>query len=615
MNLERGRARLKATLAPHTRTLIALAVGLGLGGILFRSCQEDHDHEERPEAPSATASIWTCSMHPQIRQPEPGQCPICGMDLIPVPTGEDQLTARRDRATLSPRARVLAKLATVPVRTRAEATSEVRLLGRLEPDETTSRTVSAWTSGRLDRLHINTTGQRVRAGEVIATIYSPEIFAAQQDLLVAANQAKLMAESREPTRATAEAALAAARARLELLGVPKKELARMETMTRPEPNVSIYSPFAGTIIERLASEGAYINTGDALYRIADLGRLWAQLDAYESDLPSLALGQRVRLAVDAAPHEELEGKITFIDPVVDESRRTARARVAVQNRKGLLRPGMFVQAIVAATPARDKESPLVVPASAPLFTGKRAVVYVEHEEGERRSYEPRTVRLGPRLGDTYPVVAGLSAGERVVVRGAFLLDADLQIRGGDSMMTLPDDRQRDQNDEPFTLPSAERAKLEPVLRHYLELQEALAKDALPEAKAAAMKLAKITGALTIKGPPEARAASVELARGLTAHARGIETTGEVTSARGGFEALSEDVFGLLRRFGNPLGEALAFAFCPMAFGNRGAFWIQRGEVIDNPYFGATMRRCGEIRQKLTAGAFLTAPQDNKASLP
>ncbi len=605
--------KLKGFFQRHGGKVGLVLIGVLLGNSVFalRACSpEPHEHAESKttEAPEdSDTTIWTCAMHPQVRQPEPGQCPICGMDLIPVTSDQTKGPSDPNRIVLSDRARKLAELRTTTVRRRAEASADLRLLGRIEPDETTLKTVTAWTGGRIDRLYVNVTGERVHAGQVIATLYSPEVFAAHQDLLVAKRQVGRMAQSPESSRNAAEAALNAARERLRLLGVPDNELARMETEERPTRSVSIRTPFGGTVIERLATEGAYVSTGTPLYRVANLKTLWVQLDAYESDLPKLSVGQQVRIEVQAMPGEVFEGKVTFIDPTLEPQRRTAQVRVEVENQDGRLRPGMFAEATVAAEP-RTGGSPLVVPASAPLFTGRRAIVYVEIKSGDRVAYEPRTVRLGPRLGKFYPVVAGLAEGEQVVTRGAFALDADLQIRGGSSMMSAPDDEDAGTWDAAIELPAAERKKLALVVDAYLAVQEALAADDLEAAKKAAETLSEAAATVKLERPSEAKAAWAEVETTLRKHAAHVAMAGALEGARTGFEALSDEIQVLLGRFGNPTDKALSLAFCPMAAGSEGASWIQKGREIENSYFGESMRTCGEIRQELDPGSYLMQPK-------
>ena len=427
------------TTRPSQRALwialpIVALVAFGLGGWLLGGSRSP-----QPSAPPTAeeeATIWTCSMHPQIRDSEAGQCPICGMDLIPV-EGAATEHDHPERLELSERAKVLARIRTVEARRLGSGRVERRLLGRVDYDERSLRTVTAWIGGRIDRLHVSTTGERVRRGQVIATLYSPEVYSAHQDLIQARQQLERLQEGATPSASrAAEAALDAARDRLRLVGLPEAEIAAMERAAKPSERVRIRTPFGGTVIERLATQGSYVETGSGLYRVADLSTLWVQLDAYESDLPVLKAGQEVRLKVEAAPGEQFTGRVTFVDPIVDPKTRTARVRIEVKNRDRRLRPGMFVEASVQsdARGAPAEEAPLVVPATAPLFTGRRSVVYVEVPDAEQPTYEARVITLGPRMGELYPVLTGLHEGERVVVHGAFAIDADLQIRGGPSMM-------------------------------------------------------------------------------------------------------------------------------------------------------------------------------------
>ena len=493
-------------------------------------------------------------------------------------------------------------------------------MGRIEPNERSLKTVTAWTGGRIDRLHINVTGDRVQAGRVVATLYSPEVFAAHQDLLVAKKQVDRLGSGPPASRQAAKAALDAARQRLRLLGVPSTELTRMQNGERPTRAVSVRSPFTGTIIERLATEGAYVSTGTPLYRVADLRKLWVQLDAYESDLARLSKGQQVRVSVQSLSSQVFEGKITFIDPTIDPQRRTARVRVEVDNGDGRLRPGMFAEAVVVTGPKSSGRSPLVVPATAPLFTGRRAIVYIEvGVQNGRVAYEPRQVRLGPRLGDVYPVVAGLNEGERVVTRGAFTLDADLQIRGGPSMMASVDGDDESVDAPSFEVTEAQRKRLAPVVEAYLAVQSALADDALAPARSAAARMVDAVRRTKLERPQAVLVVWRELAPLLRAHARHVASASTLEGARTAFEPLSEGIVQLLQRFGNPIDRPLRLAFCPMAVGSEGAFWIQQAEEIDNAYFGASMLTCGEVRQEIAPEGYLRPtiepPPTTPASAP
>jgi Cu(I)/Ag(I) efflux system membrane fusion protein len=482
----------------------------------------------------------------------------------------------------------------------------VRLLGRIAPDEETLKNITAWIGGRIDRLYVNTTGQRVHAGQKVASLYSPEVYSAHQDLITAAAQVQRLQDGSESARRAAEAALSAARQRLSLLGVPGDEVARMQKQEKPTISISIHSPFSGTVMQRFATEGSYVTTGARLYSVADLASLWIELDAYEKDLPLLSVGQNVDVAVEAYPGETFVGRVTFIEPTLDQHLRTSKVRVQLDNKDRRLRPGMFGQAVVASEQGLDT-APLVIPASAPLFTGRRSIVYVEVPGQEGLVYDARTVRLGPRLGDSYPVVAGLTEGERVVVRGAFALDADLQIKGGRSMMMSPDDSESGTWDE---LIHVSRSKLRPLretMEQYLAIQKALSADDLPAAKQGATELRASLSAVDLKQPVEVAQAWDHVQGMLSGGAQHIAQADSIEQARKGFEHLSGAVIMLLRTFGNPMDRSLTLAHCPMARGSEGANWVQEGTQIENSYFGEAMRTCGDIQAHIEPGGHLAPP--------
>ena len=452
--------------------IVGLAVGWGLGG-------SDAPSTHAPAAVAEQGETWTCSMHPQIRQPGPGQCPICGMDLIPVAAPEvgDTLAPRQLR--LSPAAQELASIQTAPVERRF-APVETRMVGKIAVDETQVRSITAWVAGRIDRLYVDYTGVRVEKGDHIAYLYSPELLTAQEELIQALRARERLVDSGTSVGQTAQATVEAAREKLRLLGLKEEQIERVERERRASDHLTIYAPTGGVVIKKHLSEGAYVQTGTPIYTIADLSRLWLELRAYESDMSWIHYGQAVEFSAEAYPGEVFSGQISFVDPVLDERTRTVRVRVNVANEQGRLKPGMLVWAVAQAevgahgramSPAlkgkwispmhpeivrdapgscdicgmalvraeelydtgdeAEREMPLVVPASAPLLTGKRAVVYVALGEG---LFEGREVVLGPRAGDYYLIREGLREGEEVVVNGAFKIDSALQIRAQPSAM-------------------------------------------------------------------------------------------------------------------------------------------------------------------------------------
>lgn len=587
--------------------LVVLALGVAVGRMGRAAPHEAPNLAEHEHA----TEVWTCSMHPQIRMDEAGQCPICGMDLVPAESSEAKAAPDAGVVVLTPRAQALAGIRTTEV-VRTEPRAEVRLLGRVDYDETRLRMVTPWTDGRIDKLRVRVTGSKVRKGQVVADLYSPELYAAMRDLLVAVKQADKLSDGLHGSGKLAATAVASAREKLRLLGVSDKEITAIERAGAAPKKVSVRSPFSGTVLKRNVEEGDYVKAGTALYHVADLSKVWVQIDAYESDLPHLARGNSVTIELDALPGETFTGEVAFIDPVVDRRTRTARVRVEVPNPKGELRPGMFAQAVVQADIA-DQSSHLVIPSGAVLFTGRRSVVYVE-TPGQPGSYALREVRVGAPAGPVFAVLSGLSEGERVVSKGAFVVDADLQLRGGASMMTRPGDDD-DATDAPPLTPES-LALLGPVVEAYADAQEQLARDDFKSARASLSTLAELANTTKIAEARETREAWQTLASELAGHGRHSAKAQGDADVRRSFERLSDTVAALLTTFGNPTEAPLHIAYCPMAFDNEGAQWVQRTDSPANPYYGSAMLRCGNVRATLAPGERLAAtPRDANVERP
>lgn len=371
------------------------------------------------------AEVWTCSMHPQIRQPKPGKCPICGMDLIPAGREPMAEEAGAPELNLSPAARKLAEVRLAPVERKA-VDVRLRMAGKVALDETKVFSIAPRVPGRIDRLYVNFAGAPVRQGDPLADLYSPDLVSAQQELLLAGK-----------TAGSDGSLLAATRERLRLWGLTAEQIAEIEHSGRVREHVTFYAPTGGIVIEKEAREGLYVEAGMRLFTVADLRRVWVQLEAYESDLVWLGNAGEVEFETEAYPGETFRGRIAFVGPVLDPMTRTVKVRVEAANDDGRLKPEMFVRAVVLAATvnaaAGEAAIPLVIPASAPLVTGERAVVYVA-VPGKEGSFEGRQVVLGPRAGDWYVVRSGLNEGELVVANGSFKIDSSLQIQGQASMM-------------------------------------------------------------------------------------------------------------------------------------------------------------------------------------
>jgi len=773
--------------------LAAVVLGYGLRGCLSPAGPAEPaavspEAEKGPaeEEAKAEAQWWICSMHPQIRQPKPGRCPICAMELIAVVQEASAGGGGLRRLTVSPEAEALMDIQTTPVERRLVA-AEVRMVGKVEYDETKLAYITAWVPGRIDRLYVDYTGIEVKKDDHLVYLYSPELLSAQEELLQAIKAVKEVERSeltimREMTAATVEAS----RGRLRLWGITEEQIREIETRGTPSDHMTIYAPMGGIVIHKNAQEGMYVQTGTRIYTIADLSSVWVKLDAYESDLAWLRYGQQVTFSTEAYAGETFAGRIVFIDPTLNEKTRTVKVRVNVPNPDRELKPGMFVRAVVRSKVAlggrvmdpdlagkwicymhpevvsegpgdcrlcgmplvRTEElgyvsvaeaevsKPLVIPVTAALVTGTRAIVYVQVPGTDAPTYEGRQVVLGPRAGDHYIVRHGLREGELVITNGNFKIDSALQIQAKPSMMTpeggggagmhhhgeasapkgaapemsstamvpakVLDQLRRidgaagavsdameasdlagakeayetlgeavdqvDGNDlsghprmlwqelamllgndafegkevedlkeakrvlslleshvrqlrrqfglsvedegrhvtEPetrFEVPAEFQGQLGGLWQAYLGLHEALAGDDFQSSIGATDAAEKALGA--VDSPygelgHDAHMAWMKMLPELKSALDGMKEAGDIEGVRQHFEALSQALWVALGTFGKQPAGAVYRLHCPMAAEGQGADWLQGDQDIRNPYFGASMPKCGSVVDTLPA---------------
>lgn len=411
------------------RYLLILLVGLALGWFFFHSSSHNDkvSANANKEVKEHKYTIWTCSMHPQIRLDKPGKCPICGMDLIPLKEGssseDSSATVDPNAIQLSDEALALANVQTSVV-SNENPMKDLRLYGKIQPDERLMQSQTAHVNGRVERLWVNYTGESVRRGQTIASLYSPELYTAQQELLET---------SRMDNPQQKSFLLDAAREKLHLWNLTDQQITALEKSGKVSPTVEIKATSSGTIIAKQVNQGDYINQGAVLFQIADLSRVWAVFQAYEDDLPFLKPGNKIEFSVQAIPGKLFSGKISFIDPVINSTSRTAGVRVELNNRDGKLKPEMFITGNVMASLTQYKNQ-LVIPQSAVLWTGKRSVVYVKVSGTSVPTFLLREIDLGPSLSEAYVVLSGLVPGEEIVTNGAFAIDASAQLEGKQSMM-------------------------------------------------------------------------------------------------------------------------------------------------------------------------------------
>lgn len=589
-------------------------------------------------AAAESTTLYTCSMHPQVRLPDPNaKCPICFMDLIPVEDGGDEQSAV---VTLSASARELARVETSTVRRRFPR-AEVRMVGRIAFDGTRSATIAARFPGRLERLYVDYIGVPVRVGEHVGELYSPELLVAQAELRQAAQAAERPNPQNDVLSRTTRATLDAAREKLRLWGLTPDQIAELEQRDEPMESLSILSPVSGVVVAKSAQQGDYLSTGQTIVRVADLDHLWVELAAYESQLPWLRYGERVTFETDAAPGVVFEGRVSFISPTVDERTRTVAVRVNYDNSARRLKPGLFVRAVMQPridesgrvlaedlagkwispmhpevikdepgscdvcgmdlVPAEqlgyvsDEElvqAPLVIPTSAALLTGKRAIVYVRDAEVED-GFVAREVRLGARAGDVYVVVEGLEEGEEVVTRGTFAVDSAAQILAKPSMLSVPSEAT--EAAAARSVPASFQRSVASVFEAYFAAGTALAADDFAAYRAA---LPAMTDALAgvdaseLEG--EALGRWTRLARAFLAPTD--DDVADIDRARQAYHRWSNAAIELATEFGQEAADAVQLVHCPMAFDFSGADWLQLGSEVANPYFGAEMLRCGTVER-------------------
>ncbi|MFA4947485.1 MAG: efflux RND transporter periplasmic adaptor subunit [Candidatus Krumholzibacteriia bacterium] len=601
--------------------IVGLIAGLAIGrGCVSRGAPagtEKSAAETGGIRAAAKAQIWTCAMHPQIRQPKPGKCPICGMDLIPVANDSAAETDQPRQIALSPAARKLAEVAVAPVERRSVAV-EIRMVGKVQFDETRLAYIAPRVSGRIDRLYANFTGMPVKAGDRLADMYSPELVSAQQELLLAVKSSGGAAASSSLLDATRE--------RLRLWDLTVEQIAEIERSGQVRDHVTFYSPIGGIVVEKEAREGLYVEAGMRIFTVADLSNVWVQLDAYESDLAWLRSAQSVAFQAEAYPGETFKGTITFISPLLDPMTRTVKVRVNAPNADGRLKPEMFVRAVVQAAVAGNGKAPadlpLVIPASAPLVTGKRAVVYVALP-GKEGVYEGRDVVLGPRAGDYFVVLEGLQEGELVVINGNFKIDSSLQLQGKPSMMApeggaAPVGHQHGEappaarpatkavNPPTGAAPEVFRKQLGGVLNHVLTIADALADGNLEASLAGASQARQALAAVDMSVlTGDAHVGWMQSLNALKLSLDKMATAKEIESFRTAFASLSPEMANAVKTFGPVRSEPIYYIRCPMAFDNRGATWLQKSKTVRNPYFGKAMPTCGKMIETIPSDSSST----------
>ncbi|WP_424963864.1 efflux RND transporter periplasmic adaptor subunit [Ekhidna sp.] len=587
--------------------IVGILIGwLLIGGSGSESLEElPTDHSAMDHADGTT---WTCSMHPQIQREEPGNCPICGMELIPMKQDEDDGEAGQYSVKLSNAAMKIAEVEMSTIERKAPY-KEVYLPGKVMADERNIAELTARYPGRIEKLMVNFTGQKVRKGQVLAKIYSPELVTAQRELFEAM---KFKETNPSYYRAT--------RNKLKLWDLTEAQIDQIEQSGDVDFYFDVLSPITGTVTMRHVTLGDYVKEGTALFEVVDLSHVWVMFDAYESDIPWIKMRDKIKFSIKSIPGREFNATVTFIDPVLNPMSRVAKVRAELDNPKDLLKPEMLADGILK-TMLPGSGDQLVIPKSAILWTGKKAVVYVMTDD-HNNMFQFREIDLGADAGDYYVVESGLSEGEMVATNGVFKIDAAAQLKGEKSMMNPEGgkvsmghnhggsseekkpasgseheghDESSSENTMKMDMSIDENFKkqLTNVYKVHLDLQQAfLATDAAAAKKQAISvksALDKVDMSL-VKGDMHD-----QWMNSLKTLLGNIESGSDIEKQRLAFADFNDALYSAIKMFG-VVNETVYYQFCPMARNGAGAYWLSAVKEIKNPYYGEAMLTCGENKE-------------------
>lgn len=582
-------------------SLATLVVGLGLGWLLFSNGNKEAPIEHQQATENMT-SEWTCSMHPHVRQNEPGDCPICGMELIPVGTDSEGDKNPRE-IKMSPTAMQLASVQTAIV-AKKKPIKELRLSGKVQLDESTITSQTTHISGRIEKLLVNTTGEYVKKGQVIAFIYAPELVTAQKELIEA-----------QKIASTSPQLFSAAKEKLKNWKLTDKQINAILTSGKTSENFPILSESNGIVLNKRVKKGDYVKQGTSLFEIANLSEVWILFDVYESNIPWIKLGDKIEFTVQSLPGKEFTGKVSFIDPIINPKTRVAQARVKVVNKGLELKPEMFVSGILNSLPKNEKEE-IIIPKSAVMWTGKKSVVYIKSSDANGIGFVMRKIITGASLGDSIVVIEGLVEGEEIATNGTFSIDAAAQLAGKPSMMnpsadggvvmaghnhggnTTPNNSELQNYSKSIAVSMDVKQAIQPLFQSYLAIKNALVSDGFEKSIEEGRQYKSILNDINMsifKG----EAHNVWMRHGSVAKKSiyALTNSEDIETVRNHFVTLSNQMVMLAKIF-DPTERTLYIQHCPMANQDNGADWISIEQEIKNPYFGASMLKCGEVKEEL-----------------
>lgn len=558
-----------------------LIIGVVLGALIFSG--DSSQNTNKPVTENADQT-WTCSMHPHIRKNEPGDCPICGMDLIPL--GEQATGIDPDAIKMSATAMQLADIQTAVVGS-TQPVKTVELSGKVQVDERLLFTQSAHIPGRIEQLEVSFTGEYVDRGEIIARVYSPALVTAQEELFEA-----------QKVQATHPELFRAAKEKLKNWKLTDAQIEDILATGSTKEAFPVVANISGYVTKKLINAGDYVKAGQPIFQIADLSKVWLLFNVYESDLPWVDVGDSVKYTIQSLPGRAFSGVIDYVDPTIDPRTRVARARVVTKNPNLKLKPEMFASGQIE-TRTGGGDTTLVVPKSAVMWTGKRSVVYVKEVAAAATQFQMREVTLGPALGDSYVIESGLEMGEEIAVNGTFSIDAAAQLAGKPSMMGNRKTNETKvivQQALPYSTAISE--ELKPMFEAYFQLKDNLVNDDAQGAQTAITQFKQALSAVSISAfKGEAQDLWMNHSVILSDEMENLSGAAPIEKIRTSFFKLSGVMIAAANSYGAGKDE-IYVQFCPMADDNQGAYWLSTSTQIRNPYFGSSMLKCGEVQDTI-----------------
>lgn len=459
--------------------------------------------------------------------------------------------------------------------------------GKIQANDKSTAVQTAHFGGRIEALNFKSVGEFVNSGVVIASIYSPDLVTAQNELIEAMDVKNEQPELYK-----------AVRNKLKFWKISEQQIQQIEQTKKVITNFKMYANTKGYIETIFVEEGNHVKEGAPLFKVANLNTVWAQLDAYEQDVKSLSLGQTISISLNAFPDKKIEGIIDYLSPTLNDKTRTISVRATLKNPDGILKPGMLISATTNLK-VNDKDAVLSIPKSAVLWTGERSIVYVK-VPNKLPVFELREVTLGNVIGNNYKVLSGLKQGEEIVANGTFTVDAAAQLNGKQSMMNNIALLEEESTDaiQRLEVSTTFQEQLKAVVESYLVLKDYLVNDDASNAtKQAKILLNNIDNVdMKLLTDNNAHMLWMEFLNIIKENANSISKETDIKIQRNYFKPLSTNIAKAVDVFG--INQTVYLQFCPMADNDKGANWLSLSEEIFNPYFGDAMLKCGNVERTI-----------------